>query len=393
MIYLTTAAPLKIHQRIKLPVLKGVKRVFRFLRIYGFRRTLYKVLARGRFDIGPLRPSAASRRNIGMLGCGQFGFATIGCILVGSRGNEFIDCFDPNDRAQQTFARFFRIANPSQSGSDLLSNPAVQLVYVASNHASHASYAIAALNAGKSVYIEKPIVVTWDQASQLFEVVRRHPGRAFAGYNRPFSAAIRQVRQAAQGLQGPISLSCTVIGHVLEPDHWYRNPDEGTRICGNVGHWIDLAVHALRWSSNPRTFTIAICYSDLSSSDDNISISLSTPRGDLVSIVLSSRGEPFEGINETIIFQQASLISKINDFREMHLWEGDRLRRFIFRPKDVGHIHAILQPFSSPSRDWTEVEISTIIMLFITDMVRNGDMVGRLDIDACYRRIGIQSEL
>jgi len=39
----------------------------------------------------------------------------------------------------------------------VIQDPAIDLVYVASNHASHADYAIAALEAGKSVHIEKPM--------------------------------------------------------------------------------------------------------------------------------------------------------------------------------------------------------------------------------------------
>jgi predicted dehydrogenase len=56
----------------------------------------------------------------------------------------------------------------SHQAERLLENPDVRVVYIASNHASHTPYALSALNAGKTVYIEKPICVDWQQFAQIF---------------------------------------------------------------------------------------------------------------------------------------------------------------------------------------------------------------------------------
>jgi len=56
----------------------------------------------------------------------------------------------------------------------------------------------------------------------------------------------------------------------------------------------------------------------------------------------------------------------------MTLWKGDSVERFRYRPKDVGHEGALLQPFNGKQRDWREVELSTLLMLFIKDMVVTG---------------------
>ena len=109
----------------------------------------------------------------------------------------------------------------------------------------------------------------------------------------------------------------------------------------------------------------------------SIAISLTSERGDLVNIVLTARSEPFEGINETINFQQGDVIAKIDDFRSMTVWKGPSVRRFNYWPKDVGHNLAIIQPFSGIYRDWEEVEMSTLLMLFIADMVVNAENYSR----------------
>ena len=153
-------------------MLAALAKPIRFLQIYGLRRTLYKVAARKRGALGWLRPRPAAARDIGVLGCGQFAFATIGCIVAKRAGNRFIDCFDPDGNAQATFADFYRVPAPAGSGAGVIANPAVKLVFVASNHASHTDYAVEALALGKDVYCEKPVSVTEEQAGRLFHAVR-----------------------------------------------------------------------------------------------------------------------------------------------------------------------------------------------------------------------------
>lgn len=88
--------------------------------------------------------------------------------------------------------------------------------------------------------------------------------------------------------------------------------------------------------------------------------------------MLTARHEPFEGINESIQFQHADVTCKIDDFREMVLWQGEHRERRRYWPKDPGHKDAIAQPFTDgPRRNWQEVLDSTLLMLHITDMVRS----------------------
>ncbi len=353
----------------------AICKIRRFMMIYGVGKTLFKVFGR-------MRPSYLSAglkkvRDIGVIGCGQFAYATIGYSIWRKYGNRFLACYDVNKENQDSFAAFFGISSDAKSVGDLIANAEVKVVYIASNHASHADYAIEALKAGKIVYVEKPVSVSFLQFSRLTKVCGHSRERIFAGYNRPFSGAVRQLRKEVRAGNKPMTLNCFVSGHMIETDHWYRRPEEGTRICGNVGHWLDLAVHMLSWGEFPDCWKIMVTYSNDASRDDDVAISLASERGDLVNIVLTARSEPFEGINETINFQQGDVIAKIDDFRSMTVWKGPSVRRFNYWPKDVGHNLAIIQPFSGIYRDWKEVEMSTLLMLFIADMVFNAEHYSR----------------
>lgn len=350
----------------------SIRKVIRYIGIYGLGRTWFK--AAGRLGLGArlprLRPSTA---DIGVIGCGQFAFATIGYFLRG-QSSRLGTCFDINASAQDSFARALGVKETPRTVDEFLAYQGLRTVYIASNHASHASYAVRSLKLGADTYIEKPIAVARDQLVDLLVAKKHSKARVFAGYNRPFSGGIRLLRERVNiDPDKGLTLQCFVSGHAIADDNWYRRPEEGSRVCGNVGHWLDLMVHVLSWRGMPDKVDINLTTADPARPDDNVAITISSDRGDLFSVILSTRTEPFEGVNETINFQHNDTIAKIDDFRRISIWQGDRLETKRFWPKDVGHRAAILQPFGTqPARDWKEVVQSTQLMLHIADMLRSG---------------------
>jgi len=348
------------------------RKLVRFVAIYGPGRTLFKAASRLRLDLA-LPSSRRVPCDVGIVGCGQFAFATIGYYLRSAARHRIAACFDIDPKARATLARAFAVANVADSFEALLATPGLRTVFIASNHASHAPYAVEALARGLDVYVEKPIAVSFEQLAQLERARRAARGRLFAGYNRPFSAAITDLRRAMPVADAPFTVSCFVAGHMLPAGHWYRQPGEGTRVCGNIGHWLDLFVHVLAWRRLPERLDVVVASADPREPDDNLSIAITSDRGDLCSVTLSARSEPFEGINESIHVQHGETLCKIDDFRQSTVWRGDRVLRRRYWPKDVGHRAALLQPFDdSRRRDWNEVVASTLLMLHIADMVERG---------------------
>lgn len=349
-----------------------LKKLLRFIIIYGISRTLFKVF--GRLRVSGVRLPSFKKRNIGLIGCGQFGFATIGYFISKKSQFNFLKAFDMDKKHQKSFEKFHNLVH-TEIADEIFEDKKIETIYIASNHSTHTEYAIKAIENNKTVYIEKPISVNYEQFKTLTETIKKHDANIFAGYNRPFSSAIIDLKRSIDSFEDkPFSINYFISGHLIEKDHWYRNSEEGTRICGNVGHWLDLTLHIFSWRSKlPNEYNIRISYSNLDEVDDNISITITTEFNDIISIMLTSRNEPFEGINETINLQYNNTISKIDDFRRMTIWQNEKLITKKYWPKDVGHYKAILQPFNTAKykRDWNEVENSTLLMLFITDMVLN----------------------
>lgn len=372
----------------------NLRKLLRFADIYGWRRTINKAVARTRRP-GWRHPFVRNRpADVSVIGCGQFAFSGVCFFLQKANGNRFLSAFDTNRQRAESLGYHYGFRQIANTPADVLDNPALKRLYVVSNHASHTAYAVAGLVHHADVYVEKPVAVTRAQLIELLLARQRSTGRLYAGYNRPYAPAIQILRERvkASAADGAFSLSYVVNGHQLPPDHWYRNPDEGTRICGNLGHWIDLTIHLLAWRGLPGWVDVQMAQANPAEPDDNLTVTLTTDRHDIVTMLFTARSEPFEGISEFINLQYNNLIAHVDDFRCLTVWQGAKKQTWRFSPKDVGHERAVLQPFRTNNRDWHEVEISTLLMLFIRDMVLDRRPSARFDTDREWRALAADVE-
>ena len=360
--------------------LNKIKKFFRYCKIFSFRRALTKTIGRSNVMLPVFKKRYLfNKKHIFLIGCGQFQFSTIAYFLSQSFTNKFYGCYDIDTSKSKLLSYYYNIKFIPDKWESILLEKNVNLIYIASNHHSHAEYAIKCLNHNKDVYSEKPLVVEWLQYEVLFDLIDKSKNKFFAGYNRPFSKAIHTIKKQFQkyNQKSPtFTLNYYINGHAIPEDHWYRDPKEGTRVCGNIGHWIDLSIHILNWRTKlPRRLKINISYSDIAEADDNIVITMTTYVGDLINIAITSRTEPFEGISESINMQLGDIIARIDDFRSLNLWLGSNLIEEKYSQKDVGHKQAVLQPFKkNQQRSISEIKIGSYMMLYIKDMV-----MGRID--------------
>ena len=322
--------------------------------------------------INPLYVFIPPKRKVGFIGAGQFAFATVGYFLVARRLGRLEAVYDLDFEKATSLASMYG-CSARYSHGEVISD--VDIVYVLSNHSTHTEYAIQALESGKKVYCEKPISVSLEQLARLYSVVRGQEDKFSCGYNRPHSHIMKYTKKHfSRYLDNlPVTLSCYVRGHMIPEDHWYRNDDEGTRVCGNLGHWIDLFISVI-WPrfESIEEFSLNITSSSPSNPDDNCLLTITTNEGDLFSVVISSRNEPFEGIDESINLQAGELNLKVDDFRSAVIHDGSKrvlLRKFC---KDVGHATAIGQPFNKMRRRFLEYFVSSYFTISFANMIQNG---------------------
>ena len=308
--------------------------------------------------------------SVAQIGAGHHAFSSIAYFLKKYTKSSFLFVIDKDISTAKSFSFAYNCTQYSSEVSDYIDHEKLpQIVYVASSHSTHFEYEIF-LKLGVDLFIEKPLVTSFSQLASLDFLVQKSQSKIFAGFNRPFSKAIKILLNYMKP-DFPFTISLTVVGHLIPEDHWYRAKDEGSRIISNLSHWIDLVLFFIfRKDLLVSSLDINISTSSHDKFCDNINLSMISNQGDQISICFTSRSDPFEGVYESILFDQTDLLVKIDDFRYMHIWNKTNYRNFKFFPKDNGHKDCVLQPFSVHNeRSWQELKTSTHLMLFIETML------------------------
>ena len=93
------------------------------------------------------------------------------------------------------------------SVEDLIADPEVDMISIATRSGFHVSQAVAALEAGKYVVVDKPVAVSHQESLELKAAGEKHPGRLFLRFNRRFEPLFNQIREIiTEGILGEIRM-------------------------------------------------------------------------------------------------------------------------------------------------------------------------------------------
>lgn len=127
----------------------------------------------------------------------------------------------------------------------VLADPEVSIAVIATRHNTHARYVCDALEAGKHVFVEKPLAIQQSEIDTIEAVVRERAGATgpllMIGFNRRFAPQVKKVKALLANAAGPSAFLMTVNAGALPADHWTQDPEVGGgRIVGEACHFIDL---------------------------------------------------------------------------------------------------------------------------------------------------------
>jgi len=336
---------------LKAPVLFKLKKTLRYCKLYGPRRTLAKVRGQLHMDrvfdeLPTLNANAREGQTVGIICCGNYAFSNIAYYLNRRCGRVIRGVMDVDVNRSASLGRAYHAAYYTTDAEEIMNDPTIDLVYVASNHASHAEYAICALNRGKNVYIEKPHVVSEDQLVRLVEAVKESAGKAFLGFNRPKSRLGRLVREYLGSESGPGMYNWFIAGHAIDPDHWYFRPEEGGRVLGNLCHWTDFILNLCSGD----TYPVEINPTRAEKGDCDIAVTYKFSDGSIAAITFSAKGHTFEGVREKFAAHRGNCLLEMNDFQTLKIEVVDRVRKYRNLYRDHGHETTIISCFENVRR-------------------------------------------
>ena len=329
-----------------------IKKTLRYLKLYGLTRTLIKI--KGQFHMSrkyvnlPLLSNSSKKQHIGLLGSGNYAFSVIAYYLKMNFGKVIKSSMDIEINRAASFAVNFGLSNYTSNSKDIIYDPDIKLVYIASNHYTHAEYAIEALKENKSVHIEKPHVVNRKQLDRLIEVLKKSKGKIRLGFNRPASRFGKLIFDYLKKEKGTVMINWFIAGHKIEPSHWYFNDKERGRVLGNLCHWTDFTYHMI---DDDKRYPIKIIPARSEKADCADSISYIFGDGSIASITFSAKGHTFEGVREKLNVQKGDTLISMTDFETMSIDVVDKKKVYKNFFRDHGHQNNVKRSYEMISKN------------------------------------------
>jgi predicted dehydrogenase/threonine dehydrogenase-like Zn-dependent dehydrogenase len=276
--------------------------------------------------------AAAGIPGIALIGAGQYALSTLLPALDKAPPHRRLAVLSRQGASAGLAAQRFRFERASTDLEAVLGDPGLDAVLITTRHDSHADLVVCALQAGKHVFVEKPLATTLADLERVRAAMASRPDLTVTvGFNRPWAPLARRLEAAFESRGGPLHLLCEINAGALPSDHWTLGVEGGGRLVGEGCHFIDLMRHwvgrpisdqVIQWvrrSEDTRAdgFSLALGFEDGS-------------QGTLVYTTIGHKGYP----KETYTAHWDGKVARLDNFQRLKGWGTPGVRGW---GQDKGH--------------------------------------------------------
>ena len=196
-----------------------------------------------RISIRGHRPPPGGVINYALVGAGGFGTGMLVPQMRKRKDRFFLrGVVSRGSAASGNFARENQVEVLTTEYQDILKDPNFHLVVISTRHDLHADQVIRGLRAGKHVFVEKPLAISWDGLDQVMQAYAAldQPPLLMVGFNRRFAPGILAIKAAIANRRAPLVVNYRLNAGYLPPDHWVHGPQGGGRNIGEACHMYDV---------------------------------------------------------------------------------------------------------------------------------------------------------
>lgn len=188
---------------------------------------------------------SGSKGVIGIIGSGNFTKMTMLPALKGT-GAAYKYIASQSGVSGNALAKKHGFSNSTTDYKQILNDSEVDLVLITTRHNVHASMTIDCLNAGKHVFVEKPLAINNEQLEQVVSTYGslNNKPTITVGFNRRFSPFIQKAKALLGNANNAINMIATMNAGFIPPEVWVHDLQVGGgRIIGEACHFIDLMTY------------------------------------------------------------------------------------------------------------------------------------------------------
>jgi predicted dehydrogenase/threonine dehydrogenase-like Zn-dependent dehydrogenase len=283
---------------------------------------------------------------LGLLGAGLFANATLLPAIRRIPGLELAGIASAGGLHAQHSAKKFGFGYAASNDEEILSDPNINTVAILTRHDLHAGLVVRALQAGKHVFVEKPLAVNDDQLSEIStQLLNSSASLLMVGFNRRFAPLAQLLLSfifpsspngkgsGGEGLSEPLYMHYRINAGYIPANHWTHDPVQGGgRIIGEACHFVDFLTFLA--GSAPVSVTASALPDIGRYREDNVSMTFTFADGSIGVVDYLSNGDKSFPKERLEVFC-GGRIAVLDDFRILEMVH-DGHRTIVKKPQNKG---------------------------------------------------------
>ena len=223
----------------------------------------------------------------------------------------------------KTYAERFGANYSTTSYDEILSDSTIDIVLIATRHQYHFEQALRAVQAGKHVFLEKPMALTQEECRQLYRAVTESDTQLTVGFNRRFAPYYLEMKRAIMQRTGPAVVNCRMNSPGLSGSFWAADPAYGGALVGEGCHFVDL----MYWLLESEPVSVSAYSLPTGKSDpigeNNVAASFRFADGSIGNLTYCTVGSKTSGGEHVEVFAPG-IAAEIKDFKGLIIKGGSR---------------------------------------------------------------------
>lgn len=284
-------------------------------------------------------PATAGQAVVGVIGAGNFS-KNILLPALSKTSAQIAYIADLDSVAGHHAAKKFRANQATTDYKKILEDSKVGAVFIVTGHHLHARFVCEALEAGKHVFVEKPLAMNKDELELVTKALSKASQQMLmVGFNRRFSPHTLKMKELLDGRSKPLCMNMTINAGYIPPDHWVQDPQRGGgRIIGEGCHFIDLLSHLA--ASRVETVSASMVGDAAVIRSDKMSIVLGLADGSVGTVNYFANG-PKSYPKETLEVFSEGRVLKMENFRGTRGYGFSEFKKLKTLRQDKGHANEI----------------------------------------------------
>lgn len=283
---------------------------------------------------------------LGLIGAGNFARATMLPSMKKSGKYKFIGLATTGGIGAAQTVSSTQFEYSTNDYKELLNDTSIDLIAISTQHNSHAKFVIEALDAGKSVYCEKPLCLSLEELEEIEKAYKTSKGELFVGMNRRHAPLIKQIKKELQTYKSPAVYDYIANAGFIPESHWTQDEIAGGgRIIGEACHFVD----TIQYLDGSKLIDLKITYaeSDAYKKKDNAIITLKFESGAIANIIYSSMGSKKYPKEQLRILSNGAVVVMDNYVRLEKYGASKRVKQKLEQDKGVSseyeYIYGVLK--------------------------------------------------